>query len=84
MIPDDAVVCAQSPFLPHLSLRDHIYQFPGINKAEYLVFSLKENPYPLTQDAFGQTIDEIMTSGQWEQLYGDDGLYILKRIPILE
>ncbi len=82
IIPDDAVVCAQSSFLPHLSLRDHIYQFPMVKDAEYIVISSKENPYPLTQEAFDLTIDEIMTSGQWEQLYGDDGLYILKRSPI--
>lgn len=82
MIPDDAVVCAQSPFLPHLSLRDHIYQFPMVKDAEYIVISSKEIPYPITQEAFDQTIGEIQASGRWTQLYEEDGLYILQRTSI--
>ncbi len=48
-IPDDATISSQSPFLPHLSLRDNIYQFPIIKNAEYIVYSRHENSYPLSK-----------------------------------
>lgn len=80
LIPHDAIVCAQSPFLPHLALRDHIYQFPAINDAEYLIFSTKENPYPLSKEALDIEIGKLLNSGNWEETYSDGGFYILKRI----
>jgi len=78
MIPKDAVVSAQSPFLPHLSLRDHIYQFPMIKDAEYLVYSEHEKYYPLTRVEFELAISEIRESNEWEVIYENE-IVILKR-----
>jgi uncharacterized membrane protein len=80
-IPEDAVVSAQSPFLPHLALRDKVYQFPMIKDAEYIVFSRLEGTYPLKQDDF-----DILTTGlerfsNWETVQSHESMTILKKKP---
>jgi len=80
-IPKHVVVSSQSPFLPHLSLRDNIYQFPIIKDAEYIVYSDKENPYPMTQDEFESAINELEHSKDWEVFYKKD-ITILKKISL--
>lgn len=79
LIPADAIVSSQAPFLPHLALRDHIYQFPIIRDAEYIVVSTKEGAYPLSKEALISEIDILKASAMWELVYGDDGLFIFKR-----
>lgn len=78
-IPEDAIVSAQSPFLPHLSLRDKIYQFPIIKDAEYVVVSHKESPYPLDREGFDSLVDTLEKSDDWNILFKDENLTILKR-----
>lgn len=78
-IPKTAVVSAQSPFLPHLALRDHIYQFPMIADAEYLIFSFEEEPYPLEEVIFKKKTDELLKSQLWYLEYEQGPIRILKR-----
>src|SRR5690606_23995440 len=72
LIPKDAVVSAQSAFVPHLALRDTIYTFPDIVNATYLLISPVDNPYPMDEDTFFQKIDEINQSGEWEAIHKSD------------
>ncbi len=37
MVPDDAIVSAQSPFVPHLAERREIFDFPSVFTAEYVL-----------------------------------------------
>ena len=78
-IQDDAIISAQSPFVPHLALRDHIYQFPIVKDAEYIVYSEKEGKYPLDEESFNIIINQIIASNEWETQYRSDGIVILKR-----
>ena len=80
-IPADAVVSAQSPFLPHLALRDRIYQFPIIKDAEFLVFSNRESPYPLEKKRFMEFTHALIHSPEWEVLSDKEELYVLKKRP---
>ena len=77
-IPKNANVSAQSPFVPHLSLRENIYQFPIIKNADYIVYSRKEGSYPLLKEEFELKINQLEHSGDWEILYDDD-LTILRK-----
>lgn len=77
-IPATAKVSAQSPFVPHLALREGIYQFPIIKDADYIVYSKIEGSYPLSQDDFELKLIDLEESGNWEKMY-DDGVTILKR-----
>jgi len=52
MIPAGAVVSAQSPFVPHLSEREKIYQFPRLLDAEYVLLD-RLGPIPAEDLAAG-------------------------------
>src|ERR1035437_8125244 len=69
LIPDDAKVSAQSPFVPNLAFRNYIYQFPVVNDAEYIVFSYEESSYPLTKQSFAVQIALFMNSTEWKKIY---------------
>jgi uncharacterized membrane protein len=76
-IPADAIVSAQSPFLPQLALRDHIYQFPMVKDATYIVYSKHEGSYPLEKDAFFQQISYFENSSEWTVFAKNDYITIL-------
>jgi uncharacterized membrane protein len=78
-IPENAIVSAQSPFLPHLALRDKIYQFPIIKDAEYIVYSPKEGTYPISKDEFNTQVKTIMRTNKWQIQFSNNDLVILKR-----
>jgi uncharacterized membrane protein len=65
-IPKDAKVSAQSLFVPHLSLRNHIYQFPIIKDAQYIIYRKGETHYPLTNEEFEIKTMELEKSEKWE------------------
>lgn len=77
-LPLDAIISAQSPFLPHLALRDRIYQFPVIKDAKYIIYSFEEVPYPLTETEFRMITDSLKASDQWHVHYDGD-IMILER-----
>ena len=78
LIPKNAKVSAQSPFVPHLCLRDRIYQFPLIKDADYIVYSRKEDSYPLSLKEFDLKIEELEHSLDWKTVINSD-VIILKR-----
>lgn len=79
LIPDDAIVSAESKLVPHLALRDKIYQFPLVKDAEFIVFTSIENTYPLTEDQFNQRISDYRNSLDWEVLFENEDLTILRK-----
>ncbi len=79
LIPDDAIVSAQAIFLPHLSLRDNIYQFPEIRDAEYIVLSIDEHPYPLSSGEVSILLNKLIDSGEWKLIYDEEQLKILEK-----
>ncbi|MFI5163886.1 MAG: DUF2079 domain-containing protein [Bacteroidia bacterium] len=80
LIPDEAKVSAQSPFVPHLAFRDYIYQFPVINDAAYVIFSYEENTYPLTKESFKVQTVMLLSSKDWEKIYDKNQMVILRKI----
>lgn len=79
LIPADAKVCAQSPFVPHLVFRDRVYQFPFVLDADYIVISFDETTYPATRDSFVAQTAVLMNSVEWERVYEKNKMLILKR-----
>ncbi len=78
-IPKDAKVSAQSPFVPHLSLRYNIYEFPIVKDAEYIIYSSKEGTYPLLKKDFEIKINELEASKDWEIYYKSE-ITILRKL----
>jgi len=79
-LPRDAKISAQTQFVPHLALRENIYQFPIINDADYIVISEKEGKYPLDEEGFALEMKRISESGEWEEHYRGEGLVVLRRL----
>lgn len=79
LIPDDAIVSAQSSLLPHLALRDNIYLFPTIGNAEYVIYSPIDYPYPVHQEEFDLIIGNLAKDDNWEKIYFTNELVLLKR-----
>jgi uncharacterized membrane protein len=77
-IPEDAKVSAQVFLVPHLALRDNIYQFPIIMDADYIIYCRKEGAYPLTKPEFDKKADELESSKEWVVCYKNE-VTILKR-----
>ncbi len=79
-MPANAIVSAQSPFLPHLSLRECIYQFPTIKDAEFIVLSRLEGPYPLNEEQFREVLDSITLSKSWRIFSASSGCWVFKKV----
>ncbi len=55
MVPDDAIVSAQSPFVPHLAERREIFDFPRVLTAEYVLID-RNAPKPTDDLAAGYDV----------------------------
>lgn len=78
-IPDEASVCATSVFVPHLALRDEIYDFPiGMNhNPEYCLLVRDFNRYSeQNRELVRQMLDE---QEDYEIISSAENLYLLKR-----
>ncbi len=78
-IPENAIVSAQSSILPHLSIRDYIYQFPIVKDADYIIYSPKESTYPLLEEDFYVKIKDIMSSNKWRTYFMSEDIVILEK-----
>lgn len=78
-IPKDAVVSAQSPFLPRLSLRDKIYQFPVIKDAHFIIYSTEEETYPLEKEEFELLVNRLSSDSNWVCYFKNERVTILRR-----
>lgn len=86
LIPPDAVVSAWNRYVPHLTHRTTIYEFP--NPWERLNYSAPGLPLPdpasvewvLARHGEKQNVtDELLASGDWEVVYDQDPVLLLRR-----
>jgi hypothetical protein len=69
-IPPAARVSAQDPFVPHLSHRLTIYQFPRVRDAEYIILDPEARSWPLTADGVRVAQQRLAAFGwriAWQQ-----------------
>lgn len=78
-IPSDASVSAQSPAVPHLALREKLYQFPIVRDSEYLVLLPQESPYPLDRMEYQLRLDELLDDPKWVTLEINDAVILMRR-----
>ena len=79
-IPSNVAVSAQSPFVPHLALRNKIYCFPIVKDADIIVLSRKEEPYPLTKLEFDSLYNSLLNSHQWRISVNTDYLTEFRKV----
>ncbi len=78
-IPVDAAVSAQSPAVPQLALREHLYQFPIIRDAEYIVLLPQESPYPLDQLHYQVQVEALFNDPLWKIIEKNNGVILMQR-----
>lgn len=80
LIPEGAIVSASNCLSPHLYQRTFLYCFPIIKNAEYLaIIKNSRSPWPLTDEAHAQKIQELSNSGRFQILKEDQDFIILKK-----
>lgn len=78
-LPPEAVVSAQTCFVPHLALRPSVYQFPIVKDASYILLSPKAVTYPLSEEQFEAKVDQLTGSSEWNTVVRDENFILLKR-----
>lgn len=80
IIPNDAIVSAQTSILPHLALRDKIYCFPIIKDAEYIILNTKDDTYPLDTAGYKIKVNQLLQdTAQWKILFDKQSVVVLGR-----
>lgn len=79
LVPPDVPVTASDRLVPHISPRDKIYFFPTVKDAEYAVIQLILDTYPIPEDRCRQLYQEMLGSGEWEELWVSPEVGVLKR-----
>lgn len=80
-LPKDAIISAQTPFVPHLAYRDKCYTIPIVKDAAFIVYSPSEEAlYPIIREELNKQIGDSLNSGRWQYQYKDTNIAILKRI----
>lgn len=78
-VPPDATVSVSTPFLPHLTMRKDLFQYPILGNAEYILLATKEEPYPLSPKEFAEAQDSLRASHHWTMVQACDGAELFKR-----
>jgi uncharacterized membrane protein len=77
-IPPGVRVSAQDPFVPHLSHRSTIYQFPRVRDAEYIILDPAASSWPLTADDVRVAQQRLVALG-WRIAWQQDTTVIFQR-----
>jgi uncharacterized membrane protein len=78
-VPADVPVTASDRLVPHISPRDKIYFFPTVKDAEYAAIQLILDTYPIKPSHCRRLYQEMLDSGEWEELWVSPEVGVLKR-----
>jgi uncharacterized membrane protein len=80
-LPDDAIVMAQDPLVPHLSHRENIYLFPWVrhgNRPDIIVLERKMRPYPLKSGEYRTFFYNVLAGTEYDLTQQVDSLFIFE------
>lgn len=79
MVPQEAIVSAQSRLNPHLSQREKIYMFPRVEDAEYVFFDVTADSWPIHPNDQWRLFESLVTEEGFGVLAAKDGYVLLRR-----
>jgi uncharacterized membrane protein len=79
LVPQEAVVSAQSRLNPHLSQREKIYMFPRVEDAEYVFFDVTADSWPVHPNDQYRQYRTLTTEQGFGVLAAEDGYILLQR-----
>lgn len=81
IIPKDATVSVSSSLAPRLAFREKIFYFPVVKNAYFIaLITDKRTSYPLNREDFNRKIKEYKESGNYNILYENNDLLIMKKV----
>ena len=79
-VPGGVSVSAQSPFVPHLSQREHVYLYPDQSaEAAFIIVSRELTPYPLHWAELDGRINQLVSSTAYELVFHQGETYVFRR-----
>ncbi len=79
LIDENAAVSAQSPVVPHLALRDRLYQYPIISDADFVLLLPLESSYPLDTASYRTRLQQLLHDPSWVTLKRTESVVLLQR-----
>ena len=79
LIPETAKVSASSLYLPHLSQRKCIYNFPHVGDAEFIVVHQLWDNFYIPEDQYLSTVQNYLHNSEWIIICNDFPFLLLKR-----
>ena len=80
IIPPEGGVSASSGFVPHLSGRKYVVNFPEIkDHTHWIVLSQEFNTWPLRKGETDTAIAELIRNPDYELLWQEYGIYLFKK-----
>jgi hypothetical protein len=82
-IPDEAIVMAQDPIVPHLSHREQIYLLPwvrGGNQPDYVLLDSEMRTYPVGPDEYRTLFNDYLASTEYDIAQQIDSYYAFKYV----
>jgi uncharacterized membrane protein len=79
LVPEDAIVSAQSRLNPHVSQREKIYMFPRVEDAEYVFFDVTADSWPIHPNDQWRLFQSLVTGEGFGVLAAKDGYILLRR-----
>lgn len=79
LVPQEAIVSAQSKLNPHLSQRERIYMFPRIEDAGYVFFDVTADSWPIHPNDERRLFQSLISEGGFGILAAGDGYILLRR-----
>jgi len=79
LVPQKAIVSAQSKLNPHLSQRERIYMFPRIEVAEYVFFDVTADSWPIHPNDLWRLFQSLISEEGFGTLAAEDGYILLRK-----
>lgn len=79
LIPEEAILSAQSRLNPHLSQRTKIYMFPKVEDADYVFFDVTVDSWPIHPNDQKRLFDTLLGEEGFGILAAEDGYILLQR-----
>jgi hypothetical protein len=79
LVPPDATVSAQSAILPHLSARRHVFEFPELNGAEYVLVDPGLHVSSQGRMAYAGRL-AILPAAGYKRLFDGEGVQVWRLI----
>lgn len=82
-IPQEAIVMAQDPLVPHLSHREDIYLLPwlrGGNRPDYVLFDRQMGTYPVPLEAYRTLFYDYLAGDEYAIARQIDSFYLFEHV----